>query len=55
MNNKACGTRPDADAIPTRVVLVDAERLTRLMIRCGIGVQVKPTVHIVEVDEDFFE
>lgn len=29
--------------------------MTRLMIRYGVGVQVKRTVHIVEVDEDFFE
>ena len=39
---------------PTRVVLIDGTRLAALMIRYGVGVQVKQTVHIVEVDEDFF-
>ncbi|NLG45851.1 restriction endonuclease [Gordonia sp. (in: high G+C Gram-positive bacteria)] len=44
-----------ADSVPTRVVLIDGDRLTRLMIRFGVGVQVKQTLHVVEVDEDFFE
>lgn len=44
-----------ADQVPTRIVLIDGYRLARLMIRYGVGVQVKRTVHVVEVDEDFFE
>jgi restriction system protein len=44
-----------ADQVPSRVILIDGDRLTRLMIRYSVGVQVKRTVHIVEVDEDFFE
>ena len=44
-----------AEQVPTRVVLVDSERLTRSMIHYGVGVQVKRTVKIVEIDEDFFE
>ena len=43
-----------ADQVPTRIVLIDGEKLTRLMIRYGVGVQVKRTVQIVEMDEDFF-
>lgn len=43
------------EQIPSRVVLIDGERLTRLMIRYGVGIQVKRTVYIVEVDQDFFE
>ena len=39
----------------TRVILIDGERLTRLMIRYGVGVQVKRRIEIVEIDEDFFE
>jgi len=39
----------------TRVILVDGSRLTRLMIRYGVGVQIRQTLHIPEVDEDFFE
>ena len=49
------GAREYADAVPTRVILVDGQRLTSLMIRYGVGVQTKQTLHIVEVDEDFFE
>lgn len=44
-----------ADQVPTRIVLIDGNRLTRLMIRYGVGVQVKRTVQVVEIDEDFFE
>lgn len=44
-----------AEQVPTRVVLVDGERLTRMMIHYGVGVQIKHTIQIVEVDEDFFE
>lgn len=44
-----------AEQVPTRIVLVDGDRLSRLMIRYGVGVQVKHTVQIVEIDEDFFE
>lgn len=49
------GARDYADGIPSRVILIDGERLAMLMIRYGVGVQVKQTVQIVEVDEDFFE
>ncbi|MDN6659483.1 MAG: restriction endonuclease, partial [Acidipropionibacterium jensenii] len=44
-----------AEAIQSRVILIDGERLARLMIRYGVGVQVERTVAIVKVDEDFFE
>lgn len=44
-----------AEQVPTRIVLIDGDRLARLMIRYGVGVQIKRTVQIVEVDEDFFE
>ena len=49
------GARQYAESVPTRVVLIDGDRLAALMIRYGVGVQVKRTVTIVEVDEDFFE
>ena len=38
-----------------RLILIDGERLTELMIRFGVGVQVKDTFQVVEIDEDFFE
>lgn len=49
------GARQYAGAVPTRIILIDGERLTSLMIRFGVGVQTKQTVQIVEIDEDFFE
>ncbi len=49
------GARDYAEVVPTRVILIDGDRLTSLMIRFGIGVQTKQTVSIVEIDEDFFE
>lgn len=49
------GARDYTANLPTRVILIDGERLASLMIRYGVGVQVKRTVRIVEVDEDFFE
>ncbi|OFT31021.1 restriction endonuclease [Corynebacterium sp. HMSC08D02] len=44
-----------AASVPTRVVLIDGPLLTQLMIKHGVGVQVKRTVQMVEIDEDFFE
>lgn len=49
------GARDYGEMVPTRVILIDGARLTSLMIRYGVGVQVKRTLRIVEVDEDFFE
>ncbi len=48
------GARQYAESVPTRIILIDGERLTKLMIRYGVGVQVKQTFHAVEIDEDFF-
>jgi restriction system protein len=47
--------RAYADSVPTRLILIDGVRLTGLMIRYGVGVQVKDTYRVVEIDEDFFE
>lgn len=49
------GASQYAAGVATRVVLIDGQRLASLMIRYGVGVQVKRTVEIVEIDEDFFE
>ena len=43
-----------AKNVPTRIILIDGNRLTDLMIRYGVGVQVRETYKIVEIDEDFF-
>ncbi|WP_413248490.1 restriction endonuclease [Sinomonas flava] len=44
-----------ANAVPSRVILIDGQRLGRLMLTHRVGVQVKETYHVVELDEDFFE
>src|SRR5699024_7561561 len=49
------GAQRYADQVQARIVLVDGAKLSRLMIRYGVGVQVRRTVQIVDVDEDFFE
>lgn len=43
-----------AASVPQRIILIDGARLTDLMIRYGVGVQVRETYHVVEIDEDFF-
>jgi restriction system protein len=40
--------------IPQRIILIDGQRLAELMIEYGVGVQVRQTLRIVEIDEDFF-
>ena len=44
-----------AKSIGTRVVLIDGQRLTELMIKYGVGVQQRRVFTVVEVDEDYFE
>ena len=48
------GARAYAEGVPMRVILIDGARLTSLMIRYGVGVQVRETYKVVEIDEDFF-
>ncbi|WIY82944.1 restriction endonuclease [Propionimicrobium sp. PCR01-08-3] len=48
------GAKFYAQTVPTRIVLIDGKLLTRLMIRYGVGVQVRETFEAVEIDEDFF-
>ena len=49
------GARDYVEQIPNRVVLIDGPRLAELMIRYRVGVQIKRTHEVVEVDEDYFE
>jgi restriction system protein len=48
------GAQTYAENVPTRIILINGKRLTSLMIRYGVGVQVRETYKVVEVDEDFF-
>lgn len=53
--------RSSTPTISARVILingdrlVNGDRLARLMIQYGVGVQTQHTYRLVEVDEDFFE
>lgn len=38
-----------------KIILIDGEKLVDLMIRYDVGVQIKTTYEIKQVDEDFFE
>lgn len=49
------GARDYAESRSTRVILIDGQRLAKLMIQYGVAVQVQQTLTIVEIDEDFFE
>ncbi len=49
------GAEDYARTAHTRVILIDGQRLTELMIRYGVGVQSRQILNVVAVDEDFFE
>lgn len=44
-----------ASSVQSRVILIDGIRLADLMIKYRVGVQVKESYDVVELDEDFFE
>lgn len=44
-----------AESVPARVILIDGQRLARLMIKYQVGVQPSATHIVVKLDEDFFE
>lgn len=39
----------------SRLILMDGERVTRLMIEYGVGVNVSQTYHVHNIDSDYFE
>lgn len=51
----SAGALDYAKNIGTRVVLIDGQRLSELMIKYGVGVQTRQVFTVVEVDEDYFE
>ena len=44
-----------SDSIPQRIVMIDGPRVAELMIQYRVGVQVRKTYDVVEVDEDSFD
>jgi restriction system protein len=47
--------RETAGKLSNRIVLIDGDQLTRLMIRHGVGCRIEETLDIKKVDEEFFE
>ena len=47
--------RETAEFLSKRIVLIDGEQLTRLMLRHNVGCRIEETLHIKKIDEDFFE
>jgi restriction system protein len=47
--------RDTAELLSKRIVLIDGDQLTMLMIRHNVGCRVEETLHIKKIDEDFFE
>jgi len=44
-----------AAALSKRIVLINGNQLTRLMIRHNVGCRVEETIEIKKIDEEFFE
>ena len=44
-----------AKQVPQRIVLIDGEKLGKLMIQFGVGVRVERTIEIKRIDTDYFE
>jgi restriction system protein len=47
--------RETADFLSKRIVLIDGEQLTKLMIRHDVGCRVEDTLAIKRIDDDFFD
>jgi restriction system protein len=47
--------RDTAKGLSKRIVLIDGNELTRLMIQFGVGCRVEETLYIKKIDEEFFE
>ena len=46
--------RDFAELHPCKIVLIDGEKLTELMIRFNVGTRIEDTLYIKRIDEDFF-
>ena len=51
----SASARETADFLSKRIVLIDGEQLTKLMIRHNVGCRIEDTLHIKKIDEDFFD
>lgn len=44
-----------ADRIPQRLILIDGDQLTRLMVQYGVGVRTERAVELCKLDLDYFD
>jgi restriction system protein len=51
----SASARETADFLSKRIVLIDGEQLTKLMIRHNVGCRIEDTLHIKKIEEDFFD
>ena len=51
---KMAQARDYVDRVSHRIVLIDGDRLARLMIAHGVGVRTRRTYAVQGVDEDYF-
>lgn len=49
------GAKDEAEKINARIELIDGRRLSQLLVRYGVGVQVEHEAVLFKLDEDFFE
>lgn len=49
------GARQYAENVASRIILIDSARLVSLMTKYRVGVLVKQSYNVVELDEDFFD
>lgn len=49
------GAKDFAEGVSARLVLIDGEELTRLMVRYNVGVSVRETFDLKQIDEELFE
>ena len=51
----SAGAREYADTVGMRLILIDGPELTRLMVRYNVGVSIKESFHLTQIDDDFFD
>ncbi len=51
----SASARETAEFLSKRIVLVDGDQLTKLMIRHNVGCRIEDTLHIKRIDEEFFD
>ena len=44
-----------ANKVSKKIILIDGEELTRLMVQYGVGVRIERTVDIKRMDADYFD